>query len=108
MINNDIAVNLLSILGSKIRLPIFRMLIQAGNSGLQPKYITDKLDIKPNKLSFHLKGMRESGLVSAKKNGRELIYCANYQTTQDLVAFLFENCCSDDESKECVDVDLCG
>ena len=49
--NNEKAVNLLSILGSDLRLPIFRMLIQAGDKGLNPKYIADKLDIKPNK--FH-------------------------------------------------------
>ena len=102
--NNDKAVNLLSILGSDIRLPIFRMLIQAGEKGLNPRYISDKLNIKPNKLSFHLNNMKKYNLVSSKKNGRELIYSTNYKTIQNLVDFLFKNCCMGD-NKKCFDND---
>ena len=82
-------------LGNDIRLTIFRMLIQAGDSGLNPKYISDKLDIKPNKLSFHLNSLKKINLVQHNRNGRELFYYANYKTAQNLVEFLFENCCGD-------------
>lgn len=94
--NNNRAVDLLSILGSEIRLPIFRMLMQAGEKGLNPKFISDKLDIKPNKLSFHLNNLKKCNLVNSKKDGRELIYSTNYETAKKLVDFLFENCCKDD------------
>ncbi len=104
--NNKIAVNLLSILGSDIRLPIFRMLVQAGKNGLNPGYIANKLDIKPNKLSFHLNGLKKANLINSKKNGRELIYYANYKTIKDLVGFLFENCCNNDKI-DCLDINIC-
>ncbi len=104
--NNKKAVNLLSILGSDIRLPIFRMLIQAGKSGLNPGYIGEKLDIKSNKLAFHLKNLKKHNLVSSKKNGRELIYFTNYKTIQNLVDFLFENCCKGDD-KDCSNKSQC-
>ena len=72
------------------------MLIKAGNKGLHPKNISDELDIKPSRLSFHLNNLKKSDLVTIKKDGRELIYVANYQTTKDLVDYLFEKCCIDD------------
>ncbi|MFT6331785.1 MAG: putative transcriptional regulator [Lentimonas sp.] len=105
--NNQIAVNLLSILGSDVRLPIFKMLIQAGEKGLNPKYISDELAIKPNKLSFHLNGLKKSELIRCVKKGREMVYYANYQTTRNLVEYLFDNCCNDDET-DCLDVNLCN
>lgn len=92
--NHDIAVDLLSKLGNKIRLRIFKMLIQAGQEGLNPKYISDKLEIKPNKLSFHLNNLKEHDLIRSTKDGRELIYLANYQKTRELVDYLFEKCCN--------------
>lgn len=91
--NHNIAVNLLNTLGNNIRLLIFRMLIQAGDKGLNPKDISDELNIMPNKLSFHLNDLKKFGLITNKKDGRELIYSANYKLTQELVEFLFENCC---------------
>ena len=104
--NNEKAVNLLSVLGSDIRLPIFRMLIQAGKEGLHPKDISNKLNIKPNKLSFHLNSLKKYNLVKSDKNGRELIYSTNYNTIQSLVDFLFENCCKNDD-KNCINNNAC-
>jgi ArsR family transcriptional regulator len=100
--NNNVAVKLLSILGNDIRLSIFRLLIQAGKEGLNPSYIAQKLDIKSNKLSFHLNGLKKANLVNCEKNGRELIYSTNYKIIGGLVDFLFENCCNGDNST-CLD-----
>jgi predicted transcriptional regulator len=104
--DSKIAVNLLSLLGSQIRLSIFKMLIKAGKCGLKPTYISEKLDIKPNKLSFHLSGLKKSELINCTKKGRELTYFANYQTINQLVEFLFENCC-DGNKEGCLDTELC-
>ncbi|MFT6106457.1 MAG: putative transcriptional regulator [Rickettsiales bacterium] len=104
--DNKIAVNLLSLLGSDIRLSIFRMLIKAGKCGLKPTYISKKIDINPSKLSFHLSGLKKSGLINFTKEGRELTYFANYQTINQLVEFLFENCCEGDK-EDCLSSDLC-
>jgi predicted transcriptional regulator len=105
-LDSKIAVNLLSLLGSDIRLSIFKMLIKAGKCGLKPTYISETLDIKPNKLSFHLSGLKKSQLIDYTKKGRELTYFANYQTINQLVEFLFENCC-DGDKEDCLDADLC-
>ena len=99
--NNQTAVDLLSVLGSGLRLAIFRILLQAGKDGLNPKYISDKLSIKPNKLSFHLNSLKKHNLVNNKKNGRELIYFANYKTIPKSIRLSFENCCKGNEG-ECI------
>jgi ArsR family transcriptional regulator, arsenate/arsenite/antimonite-responsive transcriptional repressor len=102
--NNNIAVNLLGILGNDIRLIIFRMLIQAGKKGLKPRQISSELEIKPNKLSFHLNKLKTCDLIFSKKDGREITYSANYILSQELIEFLFDNCCKDDSERNCIDL----
>jgi len=45
-------------------------------------------------LSFHLKELFHADLVSKNKQGRSIYYSAQYQTMDELVAYLIENCCS--------------
>jgi ArsR family transcriptional regulator len=47
----------------------------------------------PSSLSFHLKEMSHASLVTARQEGRFVIYSANYVTMNGLIAFLTENCC---------------
>ena len=98
---NQLAVNLLKTLGNDFRLPIIRMLIKAGKAGLNPSYISTELDIKPNRLSFHLADLKAVKLVISKKSGREIKYFANYDMMNNLVDFLFAECCVDDQGESC-------
>ena len=98
---NQLAVNLLKTLGNDFRLPIIRMLIKAGKAGLNPSYISTELDIKPNRLSFHLADLKAVKLVISKKSGREIKYFANYDMMNNLVDFLFAECCVDDKGESC-------
>jgi ArsR family transcriptional regulator len=99
---NNTAIKLLKTLGNDFRLPIIKMLIKAGKQGLNPSYISSKLDIKPNKLSFHLNDLKKINLITSKKSGREIIYFANYKLMNNLVDFLFDQCCVDDEDGACI------
>lgn len=87
------AVQLLSSLAQEARLAIFRLLVQAGKTGLAAGKISEQLNIPVSTLSFHLKALSHTGLISAKQDGRFVIYSANYATMNDLIAFLTENCC---------------
>ncbi len=51
------------------------------------------LGIPPTTLSFHLKELLTSGLVSAERAGRSLVYRAAYDQMDALVGYLTENCC---------------
>ena len=57
------------------------------------KALSKSLGIPAATLSFHLKELKNAQLVSAERNGRSLVYRADYQTMTDVIAYLGENCC---------------
>ena len=93
---NQSAVSLLSSIAQEARLAIFRTLVQVGNAGLPVGAIAEKLNIPNSTLSFHLKELSHAGMVISRQEGRYIYYAANYQTMNDLVAYLTENCCADE------------
>jgi ArsR family transcriptional regulator len=83
----------LAALAQECRLAVFRLLIQAGPSGLAASKIAEHLDIAPSSLSFHLKELTHAGLLVPKQDGRFVIYSANVEVMNGLIGFLTENCC---------------
>ncbi len=91
--NAQDVVSALAALAQDSRLAIFRLLVQAGPSGLSASRIADALGIAPSSLSFHLKELLRAEMVTQTREGRSLIYAANFQTMNGLIRFLTENCC---------------
>jgi ArsR family transcriptional regulator, arsenate/arsenite/antimonite-responsive transcriptional repressor len=87
------AVEQLSALAQETRLEVFRLLVKSGHGGLPAGEIGRTVDLPLPTLSFHLRHLREAGLVSSRREGRSIIYIANYDAMNDLVGFLGENCC---------------
>jgi ArsR family transcriptional regulator len=87
------AVQSLSALAQPSRLAIFRLLVQAGAQGMAAGQIGEKLELPPATLSFHLTGLTRAGLAQGRQDGRFVIYTANFESMNTLVAFLTENCC---------------
>lgn len=87
------AVTALAALAQESRLSIFRLLVQAGPAGLPAGKIGEALGVAPSSLSFHLKELAYADLVSSRQEGRFVIYTANFQAMDELLAFLTENCC---------------
>ncbi|MGD9841349.1 MAG: ArsR/SmtB family transcription factor [Steroidobacteraceae bacterium] len=83
----------LAALAQEVRLRIFRALVVAGNEGLTPGDLAQQLAVAPNTLSFHLKELTHSGLISQERQGRNLIYRASFSTMNELLSYLTENCC---------------
>lgn len=88
------AVIALTALAQTSRLAVFRLLVQAGREGLSAGKIAETLDLPPSSLSFHLKELHHAGLIAQQQDGRFVIYTANYQRMNTLLAYLSENCCS--------------
>jgi DNA-binding transcriptional ArsR family regulator len=80
-------------LAQETRLDIFRLLVQAGPEGRSAGAIAESLGVAPATLSFHLAQLNHAGLVAQRRESRSLIYTAEYDRMNDLVAFLTENCC---------------
>jgi len=87
------AVESLSALAQDTRLAIFRLLVQAGAQGKAAGQIGDALELPPATLSFHLSGLTRAGLAQSRQEGRFVIYTADFERMNALVAFLTENCC---------------
>jgi ArsR family transcriptional regulator len=87
------ALEAFSALSNEHRLGIFRLLVQAGPEGLPAGDIADKLGIPASSLSFHLAHLTRAGLTVQRRESRSLIYSANFDTMNGLIAFMTENCC---------------
>lgn len=83
----------LAALAQDSRLAIFRALVQAGPAGLSAGKIGDATGIAPSSVSFHMKELTHADMVISRRDGRFVIYTANFATMNALVAFLAENCC---------------
>ncbi|MEP2735855.1 MAG: metalloregulator ArsR/SmtB family transcription factor [Erythrobacter sp.] len=88
------ALGSLSALAQESRLEVFRLLVQAGDSGLPAGAIAQRLNLPASSLSFHLNNLAQGQLVTTKREGRSIIYFANFDQMRGLVAYLLENCCS--------------
>jgi DNA-binding transcriptional ArsR family regulator len=98
----------LAALAQDTRLAVYRLLVQQGPSGLAAGEIASKLDIAPATLSFHLKELTHAGLASSRQEGRFIYYAANFETMNQLVAFLTENCCAADCGPPCAPPVACN
>ena len=97
--NNENAVNVLAALAQETRLAIFRLLVRAGEPGLAAGTIGETLGIPAATLSFHLKELKHAEAIRCRREGRSLIYRADFGTMTDLLGFLTAHCCRgiDDE-----------
>ena len=72
---------------------MFRLLVQAGPEGMAAGAVAEALDLAPNTLTFHFDRLRMAGLVTVRREGRSMIYAAQYDAMNALLGYLTENCC---------------
>jgi DNA-binding transcriptional ArsR family regulator len=81
-------------LGAEPRLAIMRLLLAAHPQGLIVGDLQAELGIPGSTLSHHLEKLRVEGLVNHRKDKQWLWYTANAEALQDLLAFLYAECCT--------------
>ena len=89
----EIVVSALAALAQETRLDVFRLLVQGGREGLPAGAIGEALEIPSATLSFHLKELKNAGLVCCERAGRSRIYHPDFGAVNELVGFLTQNCC---------------
>jgi ArsR family transcriptional regulator len=97
MKSNDV-VAALAALAQDARLAIYRLLVEAGPTGMPAGEIGASLSIPAPTLSFHLAQLQHAGLVTRRRNGRQIIQAAAFDRMNALIAYLTENCCGGDLS----------
>lgn len=88
------AADSLAALGHDTRLAIYRLLVQAGQEGVNAGVISARLALAPATLSFHLAHLTRTGLVANRPDGRFIYYRADYPRMNALLDFLTANCCA--------------
>jgi ArsR family transcriptional regulator len=83
----------LAALGQPSRLEIFRLLMRREPDGLPAGAIAENVGCSHNTLSSHLGILARSGLVRGRRDGRSIVYRANIEGMQALIAFLVNDCC---------------
>ena len=80
-------------LSQETRLRVFRLLVEYGQDGTPAGTLSETLGIPHNTLSFHLSQMSHAGLVLSQREGRSIIYRANFGFFTDLIRYMVKDCC---------------
>lgn len=91
-----VALSAFAALSQEIRLEVLKRLIQAGPGGVPAGALAGAAGVAPPTMSFHLKELLGAGLVRARKEGRSVLYAADYGGIRALVGFLLDDCCQGD------------
>jgi ArsR family transcriptional regulator, arsenate/arsenite/antimonite-responsive transcriptional repressor len=83
----------LGALAQETRLSIFRHLVTAGPEGVAAGRIADALDVPAPTLSFHLKELENAGLLTQRREGRQIFYSCDYAGMRRVLEFLQRDCC---------------
>jgi ArsR family transcriptional regulator len=97
--NAKYAIEALGALAHEHRLGTYRLLVQQGPVGMSAGRIASKVGLVPSSLTFHLQALQRAGLISQRRESRQLIYSADFEVMNGLVGYLTENCCKG--SAEC-------
>lgn len=81
-------------LSQETRLKLLRLLVVAGREGVAAGTLAEQVEVSPSNVSFHLKELERSGLVTTRRDARSIIYTAEYDALSGLIRFLMEDCCS--------------
>ncbi|WP_018950181.1 helix-turn-helix transcriptional regulator [Thioalkalivibrio sp. ALMg11] len=92
--NKSTATDMFESLASGIRLDIVRLLVRHGRKGLVAGEIASALDLPRTNLSFHLKTLTRSGLLTVSQEGRYQRYRADLAAMQRLIGYLTDHCCA--------------
>mgnify|MGYP000162097412 CR=1 FL=1 len=82
-----------SALSQQTRVEVLRLLIRAGQTGMNAGEIGDVLGVRQNTMSTNLNILLRSGLVRNEREGRSIRYFADFDGIRGLLAFLMEDCC---------------
>jgi len=92
--------DMLSAMGTEPRLRIIRLLLSAHPDGLVVGEIGVELDIPSSTLSHHLEKLKHEDLVKVRREGTFLWYSANTEALQELLGFLYAECCTRNKAIE--------
>ena len=99
--------DMFSAIGTEARLRIIRLLLSAHPEGMVVGEIGSELGIPPSTLSHHLDKLKNEDLVQVRREGTFLHYTANTDALQELLGFLYAECCTRNKAISPKDITCC-
>lgn len=100
--------DMFSAMSTEVRLRIMRLLLSAHPEGMVTGNLQSELGIPASTLSYHLDKLKNENLVTVRRKGTYLWYSANTEALQELLTFLFAECCTRSNAiKQDVVIKLC-
>jgi ArsR family transcriptional regulator len=96
--------DMFSAMGTEARLRIMQLLLSAHPEGLVVGEIQEELEIPNSTLSHHLDKLKNEGLVQARRESTFLHYTANTDALQELLQFLYAECCTRNQAVKPQDI----
>ena len=96
--------DMFSAMGTEARLRIMQLLLSAHPEGMVVGEIQEELEIPNSTLSHHLDKLRNEGLVEVKRESTFLRYTANTEALQELLQFLYAECCTRNKALKSQDI----
>jgi ArsR family transcriptional regulator len=84
----------LAALGNRTRLRLYRLLVRAGEDGLNVGDLQRLLEVPASTLAHHLATLTRASLVTQERRGREVVSRADYGAMRTLVGYLTAECCT--------------
>jgi DNA-binding transcriptional ArsR family regulator len=101
--------DMFSAMGTEPRLRIMQLLLSAHPEGLVVGDIQGELEIPNSTLSHHLDKLKNEGLVNVQRESTFLRYAANTEALQELLQFLYSECCTRNKALKAQDIlKACG
>jgi DNA-binding transcriptional ArsR family regulator len=92
--------DMFSAMGTEARLRIMRLLLAAHPQGMVVGEIGAELEIPGSTLSHHLDKLKNEGLLNVRRESTFLWYSANTDALQELLGFLYAECCTRNKAIE--------
>ncbi len=86
--------DMLGALSQETRLRIVRYLVQCGAEGASAGDVGKHVEATSSRASFHLSALEQAGVISSKRQSRNIFYCANFEGLGSLMSFLLNDCCA--------------
>lgn len=83
----------LAALGNETRLRVFRLLMKAGEPGLNVGEIQHHTGVPASTMAHHINALKQADLIRQIKNGREIRNVAHFATINALASYMMEECC---------------
>jgi len=87
------AVDALESLANETRLGVFRLLVEAGPDGLSAGDIAERMGALQNTMSSHLAKLQRARIITSQRDGRHVIYRADFEALGGLIVYLMKDCC---------------